>query len=214
MGIDLGQSHDPSTIAVVERKEVQGEWDAAQYTWRKHVGLRLRYLERIPLGTPYPDIVERLRDAAQSRELAGRCRMVVDATGVGRPVVDLLQRARPGCPITPVTVTGGERETSNGDGYCVPKRDLISGLQVLLQTGGLEIAQGLRFTKELLEEMGTMRVKVSAAGREQYGAWREGEHDDLVFAVSLACWGAKKFYGLEDGWWTNEHGAALMGRLV
>ena len=30
------------------------------FAWRKKAALRLRYLERVPLGTPYPDIVERV----------------------------------------------------------------------------------------------------------------------------------------------------------
>jgi len=46
----------------------------------------------------------------------------------------------------------------------------------------------------LKKEMMDMRVKATPAGNEQFGAWREGEHDDLVFAVALACWGAKKRY--------------------
>ena len=37
-----------------------------------------------------------------------------------------------------------------------------------------------------------MQVKVTPAGNEQFAAWREGEHDDLVFAVALARWGFKK----------------------
>src|SRR5438477_88992 len=45
-----------------------------------------------------------------------------------------------------------------------------------------------------LREMAEVRVKISAEGNEQLGAWREGEHDDLVFAVALACWGTKKMY--------------------
>jgi hypothetical protein len=40
-----------------------------------------------------------------------------------------------------------------------------------------------------------MRVKITASGNEQYGAWREGEHDDLVLAVALACWGARRAWG-------------------
>ena len=65
----------------------------------------------------------------------------------------------------------------------------------------------------LTAEMAEMRVKVSSAGREQYGAWREGTHDDLVFAVALACWGARKIYpnGVSgSGRWRN----GGMGRIV
>jgi hypothetical protein len=60
----------------------------------------------------------------------------------------------------------------------VPKRDLIVGLQVLLQRGGLQIAAGLQFGRKLVEEMMAMEVRVSPAGNEQYAAWREGTHDD------------------------------------
>ena len=58
-----------------------------------------------------------------------------------------------------------------------------------------------------------MEVKQSASGREQFGAWREGEHDDLVFAVALAYWAAKRVCprGLdgEDGWWQRAPGTLI-----
>ncbi|MDP2995867.1 MAG: hypothetical protein Q8N47_00175 [Bryobacterales bacterium] len=60
----------------------------------------------------------------------------------------------------------------------------------MLQRGGLLIAG--------------MRVKVGGEGREQYGVWREGTHDDLVFAVVLAYWAARKMYPNEP---TGEEGS-------
>jgi hypothetical protein len=81
-------------------------------------------------------------------------------------------------------------------------------MQVLLQRGGLQIAAGLEQGAALAREMAEMRVKVTAGGREQYGAWREGEHDDLVFAVALGCWGAQKLCGSEvfgdADWWRRD----------
>jgi hypothetical protein len=53
--------------------------------------------------------------------------------------------------------------------------------------------------------MAEMRVKITPSGNEQYGAWREGEHDDLVLAVALACWGVRKAWpggaDGEEGYW-------------
>ena len=205
VGVDLGQSRDFTAIAAVERVVRRGEWDAEWFAWRKEVGLQLRYLERVPLGTPYPEVVERVVGMTRSRELEGRCHLAVDATGVGRPVVDLLRSAGPGCTMLPVMVTGGERETMDQGYYRVPKRDLIIGLQVLLQQEGLKIAAGLRYGEALVREMAGMQVRVTASGNEQYGAWREGTHDDLVFAVALACWNARKVYpeGREE-WCTQD----------
>ena len=59
-----------------------------------------------------------------------------------------------------------------------------------------------------------MEVKVSAAGNEQFGAWREGQHDDLVLAVALACWAVDKAYpprkGHDDAWWSNPYEADMI----
>jgi len=153
------------------------------YRRRREERRSLRHLERVALGTPHPEIVERVRELAQSPWLAGRSTVVVDATGVGAPVL----------------ITGGETE-SRGDGYYrVPKRDLITGLQVMLEGQELLVAKGLKDGPALLREMAGMEVRASAQGQESYGAWREGTHDDLVLAVALACWGLRKRYGAKVG---------------
>ena len=124
----------------------------------------------------------------------GPSRLAVDATGVGRQVVDWLRQAGLGCGMWPVLITAGERESLDQGWYRVPKRDLIVGLQVLLQREELEVAAGLELWPVFLREMRDVRVRVTGRGHEQFGAWREGEHDDLVLAVALACWGAGKVY--------------------
>lgn len=211
VGVDFGQSRDFTAIAVIERAETTGEWDAGKYAWRREVSLHLRYLERIALGTPYPEVVERVIHVTRWPELAGRCTLAVDGTGVGRAVVDLLRKSRPGCTLMPVNITSGLQQTEEGGYHGVPKRDLIVGLQVLLQRGLLRIAAGLEHGPELVKEMSAMQVKISLTGQEQYAAWREGTHDDLVFAVALACWNAQKMYPKDpvggDHWWTNTHQA-------
>jgi len=154
------------------------------FAWRKKVALRLRYLERVPLGTPYPEIVERVRRTTRTPELDGRCHVVVD----------LPWRAGLEAMILPASITGGAAESLSEGYYGMPKRDLITCLQVLLQRGELQIAGGLKHAPDLVAELAGMRVKVGCEGREQYGAWREGTHDELVFAVALACWAARKIY--------------------
>jgi hypothetical protein len=174
VGLDLGQSHDFTAISVVERVETRGEWDAAAFAHRKKVALRLRHLQRIALGTTYPEVVRRVAELMRSPELDGCCELLVDATGVGRSVVDLLRQARLNCTIRPAVVTGGFEESQGAGYYHVPKRDLITGLVVALQRGMLQIAAGMENCPELLAEMAAMQVKITPQGNEQFGAWREG----------------------------------------
>lgn len=181
VGLDLGQKRDHSAVAVVERIE---HYRAFQQT--AFDSLVVGYAERMPLGTPYPRVVERVKELVHSDPLWGHCCLVVDATGVGAPVVDMLRAARLGCDLTAVTITGGDRAAGNGS---VPKRDLMSGLLVLLEQGKLRIGQ-LREAKQLVRELVDVRVAAGPNGRVRIGADGSGEHDDLVIALALACWRA------------------------
>jgi hypothetical protein len=216
VGVDLGQSKDFTAIAAIERVESSGEVNAATFARDKTVLLRLRFLERVELGTPYPEVVERVVNVTKSRVLAGRTYLIVDGTGVGRPVVDLIRNARPGCMLMPAVITSGQRESFTDGYYGIPKRDLIVGLQVLLQQGQLRITSSLKYGSALAAELAAMEVKVTSAGREQFGAWREGTHDDLVFAVALACWGARKACpDPKRGDYAGDHaGRAELGKLL
>ncbi len=116
-----------------------------------------------------------------------RLKIVVDRTGVGRPVVDLMREKQ--LPIIPVTITTGTSVTGGTlAGYNVPKRDLVSNLAILLQADRLKISNALPGAAQLVEELQNFKMKITLAGNETYEAWRESDHDDLVLATAMACW--------------------------
>jgi len=94
----------------------------------------------------------------------------------------MLRAARLGCDLSAVVITGGDRAT----GASVPKRDLMGELLVLLEQGQLKIGK-LREGPRLVRELMDVRESGGRVGAE--GA---GEHDDLVIALALACWRAKR----------------------
>ncbi|HYP13596.1 MAG TPA: hypothetical protein VEQ63_06715 [Bryobacteraceae bacterium] len=113
VGVDLGQRQDYSAVAALEDIEIEyDERDPITYVFRRERRYRLRLLNRVRLGTPYTDVVNRLRELVNTRELRDRCTLVMDATGVAGPVVDLVRASRPGCRIVPVVITGGDQEGS------------------------------------------------------------------------------------------------------
>ena len=205
LGVDLGQSQDYTALVVLERTEVdtgrtEGRIEVAGYSGEKRMvhsavtenHFAARYLERLAIGTPYPTQVARIK------ELHDRLKadtdtaplLVVDQTGVGRPVVDMLRVAELS-PIA-VTITGGDAVTQDGKEYRVPKRDLVSVVQVLLQSDRLTIAERLKARAILTAELEAFKVSISLKGHDSYGndvgPWRENPHDDMVLAVAMACW--------------------------
>jgi hypothetical protein len=184
VGLDLGQRRDHTAVAVIERAE-------PAYGRVATSRIVVRHLQRAPLGTGYPAVVEAVREAVSSDELRGRCVLAVDATGLGAPVVDMLRGAGLGCDLTAVTITGGEREVQQGMNWSVPKRDLMAGLQVSLERGDLRIAKGIEMAGALVKELMNVRMSAKGLGRYRVGADGCGEHDDLVIAVALAVWRAR-----------------------
>jgi hypothetical protein len=170
--LDLGQANDYTALAIVEQV---GE----------PIVYQVRHLTSYALGTPYPSIVGSVRELTLRPALLG-ADLVVDATGVGRPLVDMLSEAN----LSPVavTITGGDSVTSEAGHFHVPKRDLVSTVQVLLQSQRLLIAQALPAAEDFVKELLAFQVKITSSAHDVYGSWREGTHDDLVLAVALACW--------------------------
>jgi hypothetical protein len=190
IGVDPGQAVDPTAIAIVRRV---GGFSARQ---RFQIG----HLERLPLGTPYPGIVWRVKQLLAHPTFHNRAEVVLDLTGVGRPVNDLFegQGVRPIC----VTITAGHEEPPPvGNFYYVPKLVLISGVQALLHDGRLQIQSELAEALTLKSELMDFRAEVMQSGYWRFGA-RAGAHDDLVLAVALAVWRALSG-GVDFGMWAR-----------
>ena len=149
---------------------------------------RIRHLERLPLGTPYPVQVRAVIDRLERPPMDTlKPRILLDYTGVGRPVFEMFRQA--GLKrAEPITITGGRETTETDFGFAVPKVTLVSRLQALLHSGDLRIPTALPDAKVLTRELQEFRVKYTDAGNATFNA-REGEHDDLVLALAIAVFG-------------------------
>jgi hypothetical protein len=139
-GLAEVQAADFSALAVLERGEPPGGPADAPRRGRPYA---VRHLERFELGTPYPRVVERVVELFAGPPLAGG-NLAVDQTGVGRPVVDTLRAARPKATVRPITITAGSAVAPDGAGWHVPKKELVSVPQVLLQSRRLQVARPCR----------------------------------------------------------------------
>jgi len=214
VGLDLGQSADYTALAVI-----QDGVRVNPRTERVEKILHLRHLERYELGTLYPDIADAVTTLLTAPELSpdefdgvriNRTppELVVDQTGVGPAVTDLLKKK--GLRFRAVTITGGNETKYGGGSWHVPKRDLVSALEVPFHTGELRVAEDMKLWPELKKELLNFRRKINLkSAHESYEHWRECDHDDLVLACSLACWWARRrggsrrmrvWYNKPPGW--------------
>ncbi len=208
LGLDLGQAADYSALAILERQ--------LRSSIKEPPIFHCRHLQRWPLRTSYPQIVDDTARIVAGDQIQNRARdfgasgpgggqdahtpvLAVDAMGVGAPVVDLFKkrlgelrgdlRQKVGVSLRPILITGGDSVTVEQGITRVPKRELVSAAQVALQTARLKIAAELPEARTLTRELQSFQVKISLdTAHDSYGAWREGAHDDLVLAVALALW--------------------------
>ena len=214
VGLDLGQSRDFSAWIVVERTKVNDQ--PATYA--------CRHIDRIR-DQAYPQIVH--HTAALVKALRGpepigdppryvppprpTVSLVIDFTGVGRAVADLITELDLDCHVCLVTITGGDATTRGERGdFRVPKRLLASTIDAGLQSSRLTIEKQLALAEILTKELKDFRVKTTLTGHQRFEAgesWREGAHDDLVLSLSLACWWGEH----RPGSWDDLDAAALAG---
>jgi hypothetical protein len=198
LGLDLGQAHDYTAIAVLEKfvrtrqvtrivrdyrgidePRIELETFPARYA--------LRHLERPRLGTSYPAVVERVRALLATPQLRGKTSLVLDYTGVGRPVFDMFRRE--GLERVPILLHGGVSVTREGGAWRVPKRDLVGALLVLFGEGRLDISRRMPEAPTLVRELENFKMKINpVTSSDSYSAWREQDNDDLVLATACAAW--------------------------
>lgn len=176
--IDLGETSDYTAHLILE--EVANVY---------HV----RHAERYR-GRSYPDIVRHVVKMLRSVEFYGNSALVVDQTGVGRPVVQMFREALPWMAgqFFPLTITGGQAITRAEASIHVPKRILANTSAALLHQGRVRVAADLTLADVIQKEMKSFRVKYTENGNQTFAA-REGQNDDLVLSLAMGLWVGETF---------------------
>lgn len=155
----------------------------------------VQYLRRLPLQTPYQQVAEVI-DALIRREplASSSVHLVVDATGVGRPVVEMLQDK----DLDPISIyiTAGYDSTQVSSGeWRVPKRQLVTAMQMVIQSDRMQVSDQLEHAQKFLAEAREFQLKQRDSGALTFGASTEQVHDDLVLSVAMGLWFGESILG-------------------
>lgn len=189
VGVDIGQKRDPTTIVVVDHRNRKVKGSSGSND-RTDAHFMVRMIESLPLGTPYPDVAYRIGEiwkGLKERRSPHIPRIYIDATGVGLPVVDLVRGYVSSYDVWGVVFTHGDQRTEQAEERKVVlgKAYLVARLQVLLQAGRLHLPdspEAHRLAQELLD----YEIRIDQDANDRYGAFKVGQHDDLVTALGLA----------------------------
>jgi hypothetical protein len=208
LGVDLGQSADYSAFVGVEkvritefekwvenptaRVELNNPYANLEPTYKVDIEYHIKLIDRARLGTSYADIVRHIYKIVNAPSIKdylalGNLKPIValDASGIGRAVFDMLQEAGVR-EVRAITATGGENIHEDGEYYTVPKTHLAALIKGLFGRGILKIAKDLPEADTLIRELENYLIKRTASANVKLEAAGSG-HDDLVSALSLAC---------------------------
>jgi len=148
----------------------------------------VRHAERLPLGSGYPRVVDVVSGYVKQLEEYNPT-LLVDHTGVGRAVVQSFRNAG----LSPVGIhlhAGADvREVPEEMRFNVPVRELVSSAQVMLEHGRIKIASELEHAEALKHELLNFHRKINpTTAHESFSAWRERDHDDLIFGLAMCSW--------------------------
>ena len=194
LGCDLAQVNDYTALVAVERTDTPLDLSTIRPVGRDFTTrLAIVGIKRLDRGIAYPDQVPQIAAMLHALPVGWRrTELVVDRTGVGRAVYDIIRRSGIR-PLVPVTITAGDSETPDGSGgWRVAKTELVSVISALLHRGDLDIPRDHPLGPLLAQELKSFEVTFTAAGHMTFAAG-DGAHDDLVIAAALACWRAVNF---------------------
>jgi len=167
LGVDLARSVDYTVLTVINKQMK-----------------RVDYFERMENENRTSWNYQKEKIMAVSR-MYGGASTIVDASGVGDPIVEDLMRM--GCNIYHTESAGG-LEVPGMKFTATSKENLIEKLKVGIELKLFTIPR----IEVLIRELERFEAVTMASGRSRYQA-RDGEHDDCVISLALAVWGARDF---------------------
>ena len=188
LGVDLAQAQD-NTALVCIHDECLPMWGPSS---RQVLGPRRRtivFADKFK-GVSYPDIVSHVIRTILKEPLRGRCRLVIDASGLGRVVSDLLFDQR--VEHHAIQMTVGQNWVEKDRYVNVGKTLLLETLSLLFATGDLMFAHDLPLREDILAELETFQLETTAAGNQVITQGRSGQHHgDLAIALAVACFASE-----------------------
>ena len=190
LGLDLGRV-DPTAIVLLRDRQLP-EWGAPL---RQRLGSRTRavvYADRMR-ETSYTDIAGHVAGILAKRDLAGRTKLCVDASGLGGPFCDVLSES--GIEHFAITMTAGATWTRRGHRVSVSKNLLLETLAGGFETGAITIAHDLPLKGALMTEIGSFELATTAAGNLVLQGGGRGHHADMAVALALAFFASSNLVG-------------------
>jgi hypothetical protein len=180
LGVDLGKVKDYTVISGIERQTYP---DKVMYAVGEVVQMKLQ--------TPYPVIKDAIVKAYHVlRTRYGNCKIIIDTTGVGMPVVDTLRNDNYiKRDLEPINITGGNN-ISLGQGYLnVPKSHVVDAALLAFHNKRIMLHPGIPLNEKIKEEFLGFHMKIkSDSGHTSYESGKDSEHDDIVLSICLAIW--------------------------
>lgn len=193
IGLDIGRAQDNSAITVIARR-IEAVEPLAPEPVTTIAMYYVVMMQRYPLLTPYFALEEEVsRIWVSPQMLTNEKHLIVDATGVGSPVVENLIQYRH-LPAQAVIITGGESARQTGDGvYNVSKSNLVTALLDIVQRKRLKILEGVKDADAFFNQLDVFGYHVNKdTGTLSYEASMAKIHDDLVISTALAVWYAER----------------------
>jgi len=192
LSLDVGSERDHSVLTLLDRKTQYSRGPSGE-----EINLPtydLPFLERFKLRTPYEQIFNRTQEVMHNPLLSTKgCQLLIDATGVGNPIVQMFRKLGP----IPIVISAGAvvNALSSG-GYSVPKRDIVTSLQAVMQSRRIRIASGLEDIEQLKKEILGFKMRPpTSRGYIAFESDTEATHDDIVMSLAVAVWYLEKLYG-------------------
>lgn len=187
-GLDLGKVKDNSALTMLQRDPLPVPLPKRK--WRYTV----RWIALWPLGTKYTILAEDLSKLYQNPKVS-KSRLAADNTGVGQAVLDLIREKQVDARLIPITSHGGQ--ISHFDvaeqAWHTAKRDMVASLQVILQSGLLDIDDRVPHLDRVRKELVSYRETITRAKNTTFAA-DSSQHDDIVSSLMMAVW-----LGEQDG---------------